>query len=201
MKKIKVGGKSKLVPRKMFVYHSVIHGLTKLVCRPAFLKKCEHWRIRSSTIPTDTYTDIYEGQIWKDFHSIDGSPFLSLPNNLCLMLNVDWFNPYDHTPYSAGVIYFVVQNLPRNERFKIENVVLAGLIPGPSEPKNMNTYLSPVVDDLEQLFNGVIIVNKNSVSGTSLVRACLSCISCDYLQPEKYVGFTISMHLKDVPSV
>lgn len=94
-------------------------------------------------MPADTYSDIYDGQIWKELHSVEGKPFLSQPNNLCLMLNVDWFNPYDQTPYSAGVMYFVVQNLPRSERFKLENVILAGLIPGPTEPKkHMNTYIS-----------------------------------------------------------
>ena len=27
--------------------------------------------------------------------------------------------------------------MPREERYKIENVILAGIIPGPKEPKNM----------------------------------------------------------------
>ena len=62
-------------------------------------------------------------------------PFLSHSNNLSPMLNIDWFNPYEETPYSAGVIYFVVQNLPRAERFKFENILLVGIIPGPNEPK------------------------------------------------------------------
>ena len=62
------------------------------------------------------------------------------------MLNIDWFNPYEETPYSAGVIYFVVQNLPRSERFKFENVILVGMIPGPNEPKkHINTYLAHIV--------------------------------------------------------
>ena len=84
--------------------------------------------------------------VWNEFHSILGHPFLSQPNNLSLMLNVDSF---DETPYSAGVIYFV-QNLPRSERFKFENIILAGIIPGPREPKkHMNTFLSPVVKHLQ----------------------------------------------------
>ena len=48
---------------------------------------------------------------------------------ITLMLNIDWFNPYEETPYSARVMAFVVQNLPRSERFKFENIVLAGVIP------------------------------------------------------------------------
>ena len=43
LKKIRVGCKNKLVPRKTFVYNSVIDGLKSLVCRRGFLQKCEHW--------------------------------------------------------------------------------------------------------------------------------------------------------------
>ena len=38
--------------------------------------------------------------------------------------------------YSTGVIYLTSLNLPRNERYKPENIILIGIIPGPKEPKN-----------------------------------------------------------------
>lgn len=190
LKKICVGNKNKLVPRKTFVYHSLISGLKKLVCRKGFLKKCEHWRKRESIIPRGTFADVYEGLVWKEFSSVSGRPFLSHPNNLCLMLNVDWFNPYEETPYSAGVIYFVVQNLPRNERFKLDNIILVGIIPGPNEPKkHINTYLAPIVKDLKDLYAGVTVSNPNSYCGTTLIRAILSCISCDLPATRKVCGF------------
>ena len=88
--------------------------------------------------------------MWKDLESINHRPLLSQANNLALMLNIDCFNFYEETPYSAGVKYFVVQNLPRSENFKFENIALAGVIPGPNEPrKHTNTFLSPIVDDLK----------------------------------------------------
>ncbi len=39
--------------------------------------------------------DIYDGRIWKDFLSFDGVPFLNTNNCLGLMLNIDWFQPYN----------------------------------------------------------------------------------------------------------
>ena len=45
------------------------------------------------------------------------------------MLNVDWFQPFKHCTDSLGAIYLVIMNLPRRERYKHENVILAGLIP------------------------------------------------------------------------
>lgn len=57
------------------------------------------------------------------------------------MLNVDWFQPYKHSTYSLGVIYLVILNFPRNIRYKLENSIIIGFIPGPHEPSgNINTY-------------------------------------------------------------
>ena len=61
-----------------------------------------------------------------------------MPKNLSLGLNIDWFNPFDKAPYSAGAIYLNVFNLPRSKRFKLENIILVGMIPGPNEQKNVN---------------------------------------------------------------
>lgn len=45
-------------------------------------------------------------------------------------------------------------NLPRSERLKKENVITAGVIPGPDEPSlSINTYLRPLVDELIDLWS------------------------------------------------
>ena len=121
LKRIKVGGKMKLVPRKTFVYRSIIESLTLMSKRPGFLKKCDLWRSRTCT--PDLMGDIYDGKVWHDLMTINGRPFLALPNNLCLSLNIDWFRVYEHSPYSAGSIYVVILNLPQSERYKEENVI------------------------------------------------------------------------------
>ena len=93
--------------------------------------------------------DVFDGRVWREFQNVNEVPFLAVPHNYALMLNVDWMQPFKHTIYSVGVMYLVLMNLPRNERFKTENVILVGVIPGPSEPKlNVNPYLSPLVDEL-----------------------------------------------------
>ena len=72
-------------------------------------------------------------------------------NNLALMLNVDWLNPYKHSPYSVGAIYLVVL---RSERYKLENLLIVGIIPGPSEPSlNLNSSMTPLVEELVELWN------------------------------------------------
>ena len=58
------------------------------------------------------------------------------------MLNVDWFRPHKHSPGSVGVLYLVLLSLPRHEWYKLENIIVVGILPGPSEPTPFaNTFL------------------------------------------------------------
>ena len=188
MKRVKIGGKLKFVPRKVYQYHSIVDSLKDLISRQGFLSECEYWRKRS--VDNDTYADIFDGNVWKDLQYIDGVPFLAAPHNLSMMMNVDWFNPYTESQYSAGAIYLIILNLPRAVRYKFENILLVGLIPGPKEPSlNINSYLSPLVDDFKLLFQGVTFKNRNSLFGSSTVRAVLSCIGSDLPATRKICGF------------
>ena len=144
-------GETKLYPRKVYCYNSVISNLRHFLQRPGFAQKCELWRGRD--IPDGFLADIFDGRIWKEWQYVDGEPYLALPRNYAFMLNVDWFQPFKHSLYSVGALYMVLMNLPRSERFKPENVFLVGVIPGPHEPKhNINSYLRPLVAELNSLW-------------------------------------------------
>ena len=61
--------------------------------------------------------------------------------------------PFDHTPYSVGVLYLVLINFLRNERFKQQNIFLVGIIPVPNEPQNnITSLLTPLVDQFMELW-------------------------------------------------
>ena len=116
--------------------------------------------------------------MWKEFQVISGQPFLAIP------LNVDWFQPFKKTTYSLGAMYIAIQNLPREERYL--NVV--GIIPGPKEPeRTMNSFLQPLVQELLDLWNGVLMKTANGSS--VLVRAALTCVACDIPAARKVCGF------------
>jgi hypothetical protein len=69
---------------------------------------------------------------------------------------LDWFQPFKYTQHSTGAIYASICNLPRAERNKPENIIYLGFLPGPKEAdKNqINHYLSPIVDELKELWEG-----------------------------------------------
>ena len=92
-------------------------------------------------------------------------------------MSVNWFQPFLHTQYSVGALYLTIQNLPRDVRCKEENVILVGVLPGPSEPKlAMNSYLFPLVEELKQGWKGFSVMTSEGVQVN--IRVALSCISC-----------------------
>ena len=122
--------------------------------RPGFAELGEHWR--SLNNGTDQIHDIYDGNIWKEFQYINGNPALANKYVYGLMANVDWFQPFKLTQASVGAIYVTVLNLPYHCRFKRENTILLGIIPGPSEPsRDINQYLNPFVKELQEFYAGV----------------------------------------------
>ena len=107
--------------------------------RPNVESWFEEWR--SKPRDHNCYSDVYDGNIWKEFMNYNGTPFLSKPNNMAIMLNMDFSQPYKHLKgYSVGGIYAVLMNLPRAIRYKQENVLLIGLIPGPDH--DINSFLT-----------------------------------------------------------
>ena len=193
MKRVKIGQRYKLVPQKVYVYYSVIKALQRLVRLPGFLESCENWRKRGTEVPSGCLTDVYDGNIWKEWmKTANGVPFLEVPGNLLFMLNIDWFQPFEHTQYSIGVIYLVIQNLPRSVRFKPENIIIVSTIPGPKEPScaEINPYLEPLVSDLLKLWDGVQMQTPgNFILPSRTIRAALVYISCDLPATRKICGF------------
>ena len=187
LKGVRQGSQFKLVPRKVYAYISLKTSLSQLCSQTDFLQKCEHWR--NCDMTQGILTDVYDGAIWKAFQVVDNKPFLQVPNNLCMKLNLDWFNPFEHIQYSVGVIYLVVENIPRSERYKLENIIIVGTIPGPKEPKNnINSYLKPLIDELIILWKGSIL-KTTSLFGITPIRCALTCFTCDLPATRKICGF------------
>ena len=82
MKPVRIGGKSKFVPKKVYLYHSVLNALVDMAKRSDFLRKCDHWRDRNTVFCHGEMGDVYDGQLWKELQHIEGRPFLAAPNNL-----------------------------------------------------------------------------------------------------------------------
>ena len=181
LKEVKLqDGETKLYPRKVYCYNSIIETLKKFLQRQNFSSSCELWRDRERTSIQGLMSDVIHGSVRRNFKGPDGSRFTSHQRSLALMMNVDWFQPFKHSPYSVGVIYLAVMNLPRAERFKRRNIVVVGILPGPGEPSSLNPVLVPVVTELKELGKtGVEVGHPDSPGVPQRFFAALLLVACD----------------------
>ena len=165
-----------------------------MYCQPDFEKLLRHWSNRQQF--DNILTDIYDGRVWRNFKDTneEGSPNFFQPDvadsHLGLMLNLDWFQPFDGTTHSTGVIYAAICNLPRDVHFKRENMLILGILPGPHEVSlhKINHYLAPIVDDLESLWRGVTLPRMFEHQEGKNIRAALILVSCDIPAARKICG-------------
>ena len=177
------GKKTSLYPFKIYTYQSLRVSLQRLIDREDIRQALQ----RNIEIHNDCLFDAYHGNVWQQFRDKSGDLYFQDKRNLGGIFNIDWFQPFKNSEHSIGALYFVLQNLPREIRFRNENVLLVGLIPGPKEPQiNVNTYLKPLVNELLQLWNGVDLKENNE---DVRYRFALVGISSDLPATRKSCGF------------
>ena len=82
-----------------------------------------------------------------------------------------------------------IVNLPREVGFKWQNIIVYGVIPGPSEPKfNINSYLKPIVDELEKGWEGIMLKDSGFLR-KNLYKFSLVCLSSDIPATRTCGGF------------
>ena len=84
-------GKTFLYPNQVYCFKKVTDSLQDLINKQNFMENCEKWRNCSTQLPDNVLGVCFEGRVWKEFQYVDREPFLTIPNNFGLMLNVDWF--------------------------------------------------------------------------------------------------------------
>lgn len=95
---------------------------------------------------------------------------------------------FNHCTISLGAIYLVIMNLPRKERYVQEGK--AGLLPPlESEPNSLNTFLTPLVNELKDLWTGVHFYTSESPRYKVLVKGALICAACNVPAAHKLCGF------------
>ena len=120
--------------------------LFTIFCQPGFENSLRHWANRISF--GNILTDIYDSQIWKSLKEGNDTSANFFrrevaDSHIGLMLNLDWFQPYEGTVHSTGVIYAAICNLPCDIYFKRENLLILGILPGSHEVSlhKINHYL------------------------------------------------------------
>jgi hypothetical protein len=96
--------------------------------------------------------DIFDGGNYKQLVE-DG--MFSSEYDVALGITSDGFRLFKSKPYDCWPLLVVNYNLPPKLRRKFQYSHIAALIPGPKAPKNFNSFLWPVINDLLELQEGI----------------------------------------------
>lgn len=148
-------------PRCIFLYLPILPRLRNLYRDSTLAQKLRH-RAERDLDPANI-RDIFDGAHYNRLcgervavgGDVLGHHYFSQPTDIALGLSSDGFGPFKSRQKSCWPLLAFNYNLPPTIRTRLENVICLGVVPGPSSPKEIDTFLEPFIDELEDLARGV----------------------------------------------
>ncbi|GBE89668.1 hypothetical protein SCP_1603320 [Sparassis crispa] len=201
-----IKGRTFTFPSRSFHYHDLKQWVGELMCRPGMEKLMDR-DVYAKTSGTDsTMHDVWDGEVLQSFRGPDGEQFVmakGAEGRYIFSLAMDGFNPFSNKAVGKRVsstgIYMVCLNLPREYRYRMENMFLVGIIPGPTEPSlhEINHLLRPLVDDLLDFWDPGVWYSSTPQHPTGrLVRCAVVPLICDLPAARQVAGFASFSTLK-----
>jgi hypothetical protein len=105
-------------------------------------------RYRSQREDDDGYSDIFDGDLYKEL--VEEGFFLD-KRDIALIGSTDGYQIFRQKTDSCWIVMFINANLSPDIRVKKENLMISAIIPGPDQPKDFNSFLYPIIDELKIL--------------------------------------------------
>ncbi|PHZ07181.1 uncharacterized protein RHIMIDRAFT_242948, partial [Rhizopus microsporus ATCC 52813] len=96
----------------------------------------------------NVYKDIFDGDVYKD---LVNKGFFDGELDVALALFVDGFTTQHKGKRTMTIIHCVILNVDPSSRYTEEFTLQLGVIPGPKKPKDIDSFLQPIVKELKKL--------------------------------------------------
>ncbi|QRV77877.1 Transposase family Tnp2 protein [Ceratobasidium sp. AG-Ba] len=150
-------------PRRSFHYTPLIPQLQALFRSRQLLAKLMYRSKVEANPEPDMVQDVYDGEHYRKLRNTQLDPdteyrILDNPEDLALGLSTDGFTLFKRRRRglsTAWPLIFINYNLHPKYRVRLENIICVGVIPGPRQCKDLNSFLVPVLEELLRLEQGV----------------------------------------------
>lgn len=95
-----------------------------------------------------SYGDIFDGKRYQEL--VEEGHFMDY-RDIALTASLDGYNIFKQKTDDCWIILFINANIQPENRVKKNNLLIGALIPGPSAPGDLNSFLHPVIDELKEL--------------------------------------------------
>lgn len=92
-----------------------------------------------------TIGDVFDGAQYKN---LSHKGFFQDNHDIILLGSIDGYQLFKQKCDDCWIILFINANLPPKQHVKKENLLITSIIPGPKVPKDFNSFIKPVVDEL-----------------------------------------------------
>ncbi|KAK3913127.1 U1 small nuclear ribonucleoprotein C [Frankliniella fusca] len=152
-----------------FITFSLVSQIQNLFKKEGFVKLLNYKKQRQK-INEDNYEDILDGDLYKEAEKI------LQDFDLTVTWNSDGVSLYESSNFDIWPFYFVINELPPSERYKTENMLLAGIW-GSKDHPHPNIFLHPIVDQMKIMKSGVSV--EDDAGGNFTVHVYVLCGTCD----------------------
>lgn len=94
------------------------------------------------------YGDIFDGELYKELVE---EGFFEDERDIALIGSTDGYQIFRQKTDDCWIVMFINANLSPDIRVKKENLLISAIIPGPNQPKDFNSFLRPIIDELKIL--------------------------------------------------
>ena len=107
-----------------------------------------HQYINNKDIDSEDLEDIFDGKIYKELLEIN---LFNDKRDIAFTVSCDGFQLFKQKTDDCWAFLLINNNLDPSIRVKKENLIIPFLIPGPTSPKDFNSFLRPFVDEMKEL--------------------------------------------------
>ncbi|MBW0507551.1 hypothetical protein O181_047266 [Austropuccinia psidii MF-1] len=151
----------------------------------------DQWENELEAHNSNLICDVAQGPVWRKLFSSDYKG-----SGLCLGLSlfINWFNPLKNKlavqKLSMGIISLNCLNLPPHLQYQTQYTCFSGIIPSPNQPMmiTINNILTPLVNELYKLNNGLTILTQKYPHGGKVVVKLVTLVG-DIVAVHKVAGF------------
>jgi len=141
-------------PRKHFVYIPLIDRLKLQYGNPIRAKVLTKYRENLLRREKGELADFFNGKLFSEFHVRELGLFED-PCDIALHMSLDGVQLTNMRNHEVTPVILINLNLPPEERYQVKNILGSLIIPGPKKPRDLDTFLRPLVDELLRLDEGV----------------------------------------------
>lgn len=132
-----------------FYYLPIMDRIAEIVADEARCKQLYSYT-RSKESPENRLDDFFDSAAYRRISELYGGGE-NMAYDVFIAASADGFQAFKNKDYDVWPVAAILYNLPPDQRYLIKNVLPLGFVPGPREPKNLQSFLAPLFNEVKRI--------------------------------------------------